>query len=354
MPRYDDDDDDDDRPRRSRRRDDDDDYDDRPRSRRSRDDDDYEDRRPSRRRRDDDDDDDYDRPRRRRRREPEGNPAAGTSLTLGLLSILLNVITGIPAIIFGVMGIQKAGRTGDGKGMAVAGIASAVVGCIISGVGIYFFWNMRTERQVENRANNNVRQIGLAFHNHNDAMGRLPAAYTTPPEIRLFNNQPVPMAQRLTSWRTNLLPYVEQDQLFRRYNQREPWNGPTNSTVTSAVVPAYLSGPEQTHQTRFCVFTGMGTPFRHGQPMIAIHGFADGTSNTILMTESAEPRPWGEPADMEVQPFGPMPVLGDPAKPTLLVLMADGSVRVTRKNIDERTLRLLVDPADGQMPPQDW
>lgn len=350
MPRYDDDEDD--RPRSRRRRDDDED--DRPRSRRSRDDDDdYDDRRRSRRRRDDDDDD-YDRPRRRRGREPEGNPAAGTSLTLGLLSILLNVITGIPAIIFGIIGIKKAGEYGPGKGMAVAGIVSAIVGSIISAVGIYFFWNVRTERQAENRSHNNAKQIGLAFHNHHDATGRFPAAYTTLPEIRMFNNQPVPMAQRLTSWRTNLLPYVEQDALYHRYNQREAWNGPTNSVVTSTVVPAYLNGAEKINQTRFSVFTGPGTPFKHGQQPIGIHGFMDGTSNTILVAESAELRPWGEPSDMEVQPFGPMPVLGDPLKPTVLILMADGSVRITRKNIDERTLRLLVDPTDGQIPPLDW
>lgn len=322
----------------------DDDEDDRPRSRRQRDREEF-----------DDEDDEYDdRPRRRsRRREPEGNPAAGVSLTLGLLSIMLNVITGIPAIVFGIIGLKNSGRNGTGKEMAIAGIGSAVLCTGISCVIIYFLYNAGSGRQADNRTFNNVKHIGLSFHNHHDAHNRFPGAYTTRPGA-FFGNQPAPMDQRLTSWRTNLLPYLEQDNLFRQYDQNQPWNGARNQAVTGAFVPSFADGNLKTNQTRFRVFTGPNTPFKHGQPPVGFMAMTDGTSNTILMAESAELGPWGEPKDMEVSPNAPMPLLGDPAKKLVFILMADGSVRTARAGLDDRTLRLLVDPQDGQVVPFDW
>lgn len=353
MPRYDDDEDERPRSRRQRDRDEFEDEDERPRRRSRRDEVDEDEERPSRRRsRYQEDDVDDDRPRRRsRRRESQENPAAGISLTLGLLSILLNVITGIPAIVFGIIGFQKAGRTGNGKGMALAGIGSAVVCSAISAYGIYFFWNMRSERQADNKSINNGKQIGLAMHSHHDVFNRFPAAYTAPGYV---GNMPAPPEFRRTSWRTNILPFVEQDNLFRQYDQLQPWNSPRNQMVTNAVVPVYDTANAKTNQTRYRVFTGPQTPFPHGQPPIGFMRMTDGTSNTILMAESAELGPWGEPKDMEIPPFGAWPQLGDPAKKDALILMADGSVRTVRKNIPENVLRLLVDPADGQPVPFDW
>jgi hypothetical protein len=358
MPRYEDDEDDD-RPSRRRRRDrDDSDDDDRPSRRRRDEEDEYEDR-PSRRRRDDDDDDDDDeydddRPRRRSRRRQSGeNTAAGISLTLGLLSIVLNVITGIPAIIFGIIGLKNSGRTGTGKEMAIAGIGSAVLCTAISCIVIYFLWNMRSESRAENFAFDNAKQLGLAFHNTHDVQGRFAPAYTTPIG-RNFGLNAVPMDQRLTSWRTATLPYIEQDNLFRQYDPMQPWNSARNQMVTNTYVSSFSDGKDKTNQTRFRVFTGPNTPFKHGRPPARIVELTDGTSNTALMAESAERGPWGEPKDMEVQPFGPMPALGSPDSPFAIVLMADGSVRRIRKTVDERTLRLLVDPADGQVVPMDW
>lgn len=356
MPRYqdDEDEDEDERPRSRRQRDREEfDEDERPRRRSRRDEVDEDEERPSRRRSRDVDDDD-DRPRRRsRRREPEGNPAAGVSLTLGLLSILLNVVTGIPAIVFGIIGFQKAGKHGPGKGMALAGIGSAVVCSAISCIGIYYLWNMKSEREVENKSFNNGKFIGIAFHNHNDAMGRFPAAYTTRPGT-FFRDQPAPLDQRLMSWRTAVLPYIEQENLYRQYDPMQPWNSPRNQMVTANPVSAFADGNAKTNQTRYRVFTGPNTPFKHGQPPSGIMNITDGSSNTILMAESAELGPWGEPKDMEVSPNAPMPQLGDPAKKFAIVLMADGSVRQVNKSIDNNTLRLLVDPADGQVVPFDW
>ena len=151
-----------------------------------------------------------------------------------------------------------------------------------------------------------------------------------------------------------MIPFVEHPNLFQQYDQNQPWNSPRNQATTNAFVPAFSDGKAKTNQTRYRVFTGPNTPFKHGQPPPNFVNFTDGSSNTILMAESAELGPWGEPKDMEVSPGNPLPQLGDPAKRDFLILMADGSVRVTRKNIPENVLRLLIDPQDGQAVPFDW
>src|SRR5262245_45927443 len=101
----------------------DDNRDDRDDDRDDRDRDDYDDR-PRRRRREYDDDDYDDRPRR----DPP-NGMATTALVLGLLALCTGPLTGIPAIIFGVIGLTKPG----GHGKAIAGI---VIGLLCSALSV--------------------------------------------------------------------------------------------------------------------------------------------------------------------------------------------------------------------------
>src|SRR5258708_18347309 len=54
---------------------------------------------------------------------------------------------------------------------------------------------------------NNLKQIGLAFHNYENANGLFPPAYSV---ILTFPSS--------TAWGTYLLPYLEQDNLYKRYD----------------------------------------------------------------------------------------------------------------------------------------
>jgi hypothetical protein len=84
---------------------------------------------------------------------------------------------------------------------------------------------------------------------------------------------------------------------------------------------------------------------------MTIHEIADGSSNTFLFAEAQTPVPWSKPADMAVTPNGPLPLPPD----QFLAAMADGSVRmVNRRGVNDQTLRLVIDPRDGQRLPMDW
>ena len=81
---------------------------------------------------------------------------------------------------------------------------------------------VQSAREAARRAqcSNNLKQIGLAFHNYHDSYGCLPPAY-----IPDGNGQP------MHSWRVLILPFVEQSPLYDQYDFDEPWNGPNNSKL---------------------------------------------------------------------------------------------------------------------------
>jgi prepilin-type N-terminal cleavage/methylation domain-containing protein/prepilin-type processing-associated H-X9-DG protein len=78
-------------------------------------------------------------------------------------------------------------------------------------------------REAANRAQcgNNLKQFGLAFHNHHDTQKYLPG-----------NIRPVAAGTVRVRWATFLLPYIEQDTMYRQYDQAQNWSAPANLPVT--------------------------------------------------------------------------------------------------------------------------
>lgn len=344
---------------------------------RERDDDD--DDRPIRkaRRRDDDEDDDREESRKSSRREedderdsprsgpPPSNMAATASLVLGILAFFCLGITAPFALIFGLIGLKNAGKTGTGKGMALAGLGLGAVGLLVmigSGIGIYFLSTMFAKQYRQNaaqqRARNDLRQIGLALHGYHDVNVVMPTADAWPVGGQLM--PPADVSQRL-SWRANVLPFIEQDNLYQRLKFEEPWNGPTNGSITASPVMQYADQDTPTSsQTRYRVFVGNGAMFdepqrivrganmrpRRGVSMVAI---TDGLSNTIMVAQAAQTVPWGQYNELPFDPKGPLPQLGRTDRDYFLVLMGDGSTKIINKNIDPSTLKAAITRNGGEV-----
>jgi RNA polymerase sigma factor (sigma-70 family) len=80
-------------------------------------------------------------------------------------------------------------------------------------------------RALESLSRNNLKQIALAFHNYHDVHGYFPA------NVLDADGRP------LLSWRVLLLPYLQEDKLFKQFKLDEPWDSAHNKPLL-AQMPA--------------------------------------------------------------------------------------------------------------------
>lgn len=78
---------------------------------------------------------------------------------------------------------------------------------------------------------NNLRQIGLALHSYHDANGSFPPAGIT--------EGPCCNTRSRTCWTISILPYIEEQALYDRYDQKAFNEAPQNEFVRQAIVPTY-------------------------------------------------------------------------------------------------------------------
>jgi hypothetical protein len=192
-----------------------------------------------------------------------------------------------------------------------------------------------------------LAQIAIAMHNYHDVMG-------TFPPVAICDKAGKP----LLSWRVAILPYIEGDNLYKQFKLDEPWNSEHNLKLLDRMPRTYtLAGRDaKKSETFFRLFTGPGTPFDPTGKLPAIGPrvaqFTDGLSNTLLVVEAADSVPWTKPDELTADPKKPLPKLGGLLHDGFLAAFADGATRVVPHKIGEKTLRLLIDPADGN--PIDW
>jgi prepilin-type processing-associated H-X9-DG protein len=270
------------------------------------------------------------------------------SLILGVLTFCQPVLLAIPAIILGILALVDINRSGGrltGKGMAIAGLITGSVGNLSLIVMVLGVHNVRLAA-MRTQSQHNLKIIGLAMHSYHDVNNNFPAT-----AIYSKDGQDRP----LLSWRVALLPYIERNALYKQFKLDEPWDSPHNIQLLSYMPAEYASlysevPPGHTH---YLVFTGPKTPFDspRGRPL---REFPDGTPKTILVVEADDTVPWTKPADLEVAPERPLPRLGGLLGNGFNALFADGSVRfLDSRRVSEPTLRLLIDPNDGQQIPLD-
>jgi len=163
-------------------------------------------------------------------------------------------------------------------------------------------------REAANRmkCSNNQKQFGLAFHNYNDTMGGLPSATGAG-------------GCCWGTWIIPILPYIEQDNLFRLYvnwggtDATGPRYGAAPNTQVTSKRLATLTCPSDQPQTPFSGLTNNsyavnvgnlgaypgaslngvqfgGAPFLHRGKTARIETLSDGTSNTLMMGEVLQGR----------------------------------------------------------------
>jgi hypothetical protein len=133
--------------------------------------------------------------------------------------------------------------------------------------------------------------LALALHNYHDVYGTFPPATVAGPDGKPWH-----------SWRTLLLPFIEQRSLYEEYRFDEPWNGPTNRTLLSTAPAAFRCSVDRgpVTNTSYVAVTGPGTMWPDGRGM-SLTEIGDGSENTIMIVEMAVSGiPWMEPRDLRI------------------------------------------------------
>ncbi|HEV3004659.1 MAG TPA: DUF1559 domain-containing protein [Pirellulales bacterium] len=191
------------------------------------------------------------------------------------------------------------------------------------------------------QAQNNLKQIALAFHNYADVNGHFP------PSVAIGKDGKTPH-----SWRVAILPYVEGQEVYNQYKFDEPWDSDHNKTLLAQMPPYFRdAGAEPTTTvSSYFVLTGDSTigGSKNGTKFLEI---LDGTSNTILLVEAKRDIPWTKPEDIGYDPGKPLPKFGGWRAGGFNAALADGSVRFISDTIDEKVLRALITKAGGEAIP---
>jgi prepilin-type processing-associated H-X9-DG protein len=203
---------------------------------------------------------------------------------------------------------------------------------------------IRSRHEAARRAQcvNSLKQIALALHNYHSVNNAFPR-----PALTDDNEKP------LLSWRVAILPYLGHQELYDKFKLDEPWDSPHNKALAKEMPDVYLCQARQKVQpftTSYRVFTGKGALFEHDQD-IGVGGVTDGTSNTILVVESAESVPWTKPDDLVFDPEAAPSLYGagSPHPGGFSAAFADGSVRFLKTTIAPHVFRNLITRNAGEV-----
>lgn len=188
---------------------------------------------------------------------------------------------------------------------------------------------------------NNLRQIGLAIHNHHDVHRKFPVADNP----KWFNAD----GQPHLSWRVHVLPFLGQVPLYQKFRLDEPWDSPNNMALLDQMPEVYkVPGVEKAAHTSVMTFAGPGSAFPDGKGP-SMPEIRDGSSKTIAIVQAGPDKavPWTKPIDLQVNtddPFAPLGEIGS----SFNALMFDGAVRSVSSKIEPDALLGQINPRDGR------
>jgi len=193
---------------------------------------------------------------------------------------------------------------------------------------------------------NNLKQILLAMHNYHDVYRHFPAAYGMKKD-----------GTKLLSWRVYLLPYLEQEPLYREFHLDEPWDSDHNKKLISKM-PKVFASPSLPAElaakgmASYVAPIGEKTIFE-GSEGTFIAKITDGTSNTIGVLEADAEHSviWTKPDDLKIdwkEPKKGLEFWKGGTSSVFLAAFCDGSIHAISEKVDLALLKKLLQMNDGE------
>jgi prepilin-type processing-associated H-X9-DG protein len=138
---------------------------------------------------------------------------------------------------------------------------------------------------------NNLKQIAMALHNYEQAHHALPPAYTAD-----ANGRP------LHSWRTLILPYLEQESLYQTIDRSKPWNDPANATALATSLSVFRC-PTAVRPQNTTTYLAIASPngcLNLNEPR-RLAEITDAHASTLMVIEAGDENavPWMAPVDAD-------------------------------------------------------
>lgn len=219
---------------------------------------------------------------------------------------------------------------------------------------------VQAAREAARRAQSghNLKQLGLAAHNHHDVFNGLPAP--------AYPNEALKPDKRL-SWMTRMLPFVEEKFLDDSIDFKKAWDDDANKQPLSKQVGVFLH-PNVTEKEKdgyglshYVGVAGYGedpskNPGIFGRETgVQFREITDGLSNTLMMIEVEKDfGPWGAAGKSTVRGFTKKPYLrgpdgiGGPSPTGTNAVFGDGAVRTFSDDVDPSVIEAMSTRAGGE------
>ena len=224
------------------------------------------------------------------------------------------------------------------SGFTIVKVLSTFFSAILL-IGLFGFFLPTVTRSREaarrSQCKNNLKQIAIALHNYNEHYNAFPPAYTIDAD-----------GKPLHSWRTLILPWMDQKALYDKIDLTKAWDDPVNAVALKTKISAYQCPSAvlpESHAVYMAIVTS-NSCFQATEPRL-LSDIKDGLSKTLMVIEVDVEHavPWMAPSDADeallqsLFPKGKHSHTGG-----MHAACVDGSVRFINQNLSPDVLRAII------------
>ncbi len=240
---------------------------------------------------------------------------------------------------------QAASAKNRGWMPAIIGVAIVGFGLFMIVTALVVLWpqmQQNIRRSAQGRDLDNMKSIAVALNAYADRYGTYP-----PPVVVDLQDKP------LYSWRVLILPFLGYEEIYKRFDLKQPWDSVANSNLHRSMPSEFGSqnSPDaiSNYETNYVLITGAGTLFPSSGPLSP----KNIDKPTILLVETNNNIVWCAPGDIDIgRSFKvgnkPMVDVGGLHKGSFTAMTVDEESLRIPSTVPQSILDALVTPNGGE------